>query len=1161
MIAGLGLGLGRVGRVALTTLALAWPLSRLCALETNDSKPKNPPGESNPKPDSTPLSDPGTSGSSPRIPDAFAPRLGETDDDKDAPMGEAVVLPPKPRPVAATQTVHHSVTADVPPKIDFSVLEIDFDALKVRLLTLSKPKIASESEVTKTEPEVAKETPAAPTGGGDSFYSAIFKIDFARLMTLNSASQKTDEVAAEKLRLPDPFAETRLPDFNASLTDLSLTIETPIVKAGDEAYFTLTGPESYLREASGEFVVGDELGRQLALGSIVFAAAPTNGVSRVFKIIPPIDLLLHSNQYKGGAAALKIHADFSFASPGKKTVKLGADIRVSTAAVPRMKEWDRWVAMTSNPPADGNWLALGDIGIVGGMQIRTSAVRRESLLKGSAPFYVENVTRQMLSRYHTEKDLWQKTISAIGANRNDVRSLAREPSLCSPAFADGFGAEIQRMSEAYATEPPLFFSLASEPSMTRLNAAADFDFSPAALDEFRRWLERDTYGTLQALNEEWQTHFENWQSVVPMTTDDARSRLKDGVGNFAPWADFREFQDYTFSKVLREGADLVRTKIPEAKVGITGAMGPFAFGGWDWSRLANDLDVVEAYDIGGARALWRDLAPGKPALAALTLPADGNPAAAPEIVRTLWQFVLDGGPRGALFWDGPVANSGSTLFNANGESTELGKALAPTLRELNRATGQLLAQSRRADDGVAVLYSPASIRTTWLFESDKLHGTEWLQAWGLDSSAERRESAQLRLRESWGKLLDDCGVGWRFVSSKEVELGELERVLGGIKTLILPRAIALSDREVDSIKAFVAKGGRVVADAVCARFDEHGRLRTRPALDEIFGVNTATEPIFPRPMKALNRITPLPRDKSPMVKWDAEFCANLPPVFSDEPKWLDSERSGKRHGAEFRLSPVFASRGNALYLNLDLTDYLRWRLHPELPRARTTIKAITELMLRDALDGGIVDWSKSKVPHGTQIIRLRTGGGEKPGMLLALRRNPQGRLHELGVEGDGNWAFEKPEPFELHFKADVWRIGMYGVGTGGTQSSGNVEALRKIVGTLDPVNPTILGLQMAEPAKLELSSVAEVDKLQRFEIAVPVPKTGAIAALYLINVVGPDRIQRTHYGGTVLSKDGSLSHVISFALNDPSGQWTISVRDALGGATGELNINVKDAEK
>src|SRR6185295_18113929 len=222
------------------------------------------------------------------------------------------------------------------------------------------------------------------------------------------------------------------------------------------------------------------------------------GQPRRFKIAPPVELALPAEKYKSNSTALRLHADLAFTAPGKKTLKLGADLSVQRAVEPR-KTWDRWIALTTLPPADGAWGKLNTLGIAGGMQVRTSAARAESLKKGNAPYYVENVTRQMLSRYQTEKGLWQKTIDAMLQNRNKSPQLIRDPSLCSPAFAESYAGEISRIAEAYSTESPLFFSLASEPSITRLNAAADFDLHPQALEEFRRWLERDAYGTLSAL--------------------------------------------------------------------------------------------------------------------------------------------------------------------------------------------------------------------------------------------------------------------------------------------------------------------------------------------------------------------------------------------------------------------------------------------------------------------------------------------------------------------------------------------------------------------------------------------------------------------------------------------------------------------------------------
>ncbi|MCY3023494.1 MAG: beta-galactosidase [Planctomycetota bacterium] len=479
-----------------------------------------------------------------------------------------------------------------------------------------------------------------------------------------------------------------------------LTTETPTVLPGQTAVFSLYGPETALRRATARYVVRDEFGRHLSQGTVRVADLPfSEGKPRQIKV-----------EVKNPLAQWHVFELLLEGADGKQT-----QVR-SGFVVPTASRWESWIALIATPPQafpvdpalprgeTAGWVLLRTLGIRGGLQYRLHPARREALRKGNAPFFVENIARQLLSRYHTERGLWEKTIAAMAGNRADRTPLMRDPSLCSQAFAEAFAKELKRHAEHYAKDPPLFYSLASEPSVTRLAAAADFDFSPAALEEFQRWLERDVYGTLKALNASWDTQFAAWTDVVPMTTDEARLRLRDGVLNVGPWVDFRDFQDYCFSKVLRDGAEYIRKYDSNAKVGITGALGPSAFGGWDWARLARALDVVECYDIGCARALWRDLAPGKPALAAIPLAGEPGNAASAEACRTIWSLALDGGPRGVLLWDdlapesasGGAEGPGSTkraLLDAEGKPTPLAQTLATPLRTLDGETGALLAQS------------------------------------------------------------------------------------------------------------------------------------------------------------------------------------------------------------------------------------------------------------------------------------------------------------------------------------------------------------------------------------------------------------------------------------------------------------------------------------
>jgi len=919
------------------------------------------------------------------------------------------------------------------------------------------------------------------------------------------------------------------------LKRIALSLESKVINTGEPALFSLFGPEPYLRTATAEIGVKDIYGREVFRTKIAVQDLPFNeGKPRQIRLTLPNPL---SEQHT---------LQLNLTGATGRAVQLSAPFTL--AAAPRT--WDDWIALVSLPPDAKGWSSLQSLGIRGGMQYRLHAGRREALRTARAPFFVENVSRHLFSRYHVEPGLWDKTLARMQDGANRTRNF-REPSFCSPQFADALAKEIQAHGEAYAKDPPMFYSLAAEPSTTRLAAAADFDFSPAALEEFQRWLERDIYGTVVAVNTSWGTNFKSWAEVTPMTTEEARARMADGVMNFAPWVDFRDFQDYWFSKTLRDGAGFLRRFDPNARAGITGAMGAFAFGGWDWSRLSQSLDVAEAYDIGHARELWRDLAPGKPALAVLPLmeTTDGPPVAS-DAVRTLWRFALEGGPRAALLWD----DSGEgitrrTLLEIDGRPSDLAQTLAPHLKALDGTAGALLARSIRKTDGVAILYSPASIRVNWLLEAQRLHGAEWQKAWGADTSGERRESPQLRLRESWIKLLEDLGVGWRFVSSKDLEQKILTRPDSGIRTLILPRAVALSDDEAAAIREFAANGGRVIADATCGRFNQHGHLREKPALDELLQVDTSREPFAPEPINPLEEIR-LPAPEGVNVKLPPfltrENMRRFAPVFSDAPRWLGAWRV-----PDYRRSPVLAiGAARGAFLNLDLTDYCRWRLQPDTSRAQAVRDVLGGLLFAEARTDSAVDWDASRLPAGTQVVWLQPRDAADT-QVLALRRNPQGRLHELGGPNDSNALFEKPEPFKLVLRKAARVLPLFPSGTA-------LKDATILEGVLDPAAPAVFQLctEAVQSPRITARQTANAGDVWTASIAAA---AGTKALLLDVTLLAPGDTPRPEYA-QLLHRDQSSAEIhIPFAFNDAPGTWTLLVRDLLHATETRIAVELAPA--
>ena len=960
------------------------------------------------------------------------------------------------------------------------------------------------------------------------------------------------EKRAEPVEVPEP-TEIRLPRAvmqpggepggpgRDELREVALAPTQAEVGWREPAEFLLRGPPDFLKTARGRYVLRDEAGRELCRGNLkVSELAVGDDGARRFRA--PTALAVVPGLYL-------------------ELTLLGADDRrLERSCAFRLRrppnEWDGWRTLLHAPyGASSAWDVLAGLGVHGGLAYRLNTERAAALRAAGVPFYVENVARQFLSRYQCERGLWEKTLAKAASDPEGRVALMREPSLCALVAAQGYVKELERHAAEYRGDGPLFYSLATEPSVTRLAAPFDFDFHPEALAEFRRWLERDVYGTLPALNAAWGASYRKWEEVEPITTREALWRLQAGQWSFGPWVDFRAFQDHTFAKVLREGGRLLRQQDPGARAGITGALGPAAFGGWDWARLAKALDVVEAYDIGGARELWRDLAPGKPALAVVPLARDPRQMA--SALRALWGLALDGGPRGALLWDEEPGERGGperVLLNAEGQPSPAAELLAPTLRELGGPLGRLLAQARRERAGVGLLYSPASVRVQWLLEAGRLHPADWLKAWGGNPAAERSESSALRLRLSWMKLLSDLGLPWRFVSSAEVEAGRISVKESGLRVLVLPRAVALSNIEVEVLKAYVAEGGVLVADSNCGRFDEHGAAREKPALDALFGLDTSREPFAAEPAHPLDALRDVAEAGAPAAELEAAALGAPPPVFSDKAAWTGVP---PRRRLEYRGSPVLVKRavaeGAAVYLNLDLEPYLSWRLRPDVPRAAAVRGALARFVFSGVFGALPEDLEASRVPPGTEIVRLELGAGPAGARLLALRRNGQERLREVGREGDAEDAFLQAVPYKLVLRAKAWVSDLH---------SGRAAQQTQVVeGTLDPLTPALLAVRAGQPLAPEVQAPATVKAGGDVTLRVGLAKGGDSGPrLYVVQVTGPDGTERPRYGGIAWAPEGSLEFHVPLAVNDLPGEWRVVVRDFTAGVEAGRTLKVLPGE-
>jgi len=197
-------------------------------------------------------------------------------------------------------------------------------------------------------------------------------------------------------------------------------------------------------------------------------------------------------------------------------------------------------------------------------------------------------------------------------------------------------------------------------------------------------------------------------------------------------------------------------------------------------------------------------------------------------VWVLWSRLAHGNqatiawPKGWML-DGPSGKRELSVFI---------QQLAPTFREIQGPAGQFIVNpdSYLETDPIALYYSHPSVRVGWAMDS-ATNGAGWPKRL---ASIDDENLSSARLRSSWCTLLEDLGYQYEFISYLDVQEGRID-LARRFKVIVLPQTICLADSEVQALRAFVASGGMLIADALCGLMTEAGRGRTAGALDDLFG--------------------------------------------------------------------------------------------------------------------------------------------------------------------------------------------------------------------------------------------------------------------------------------------------------------------------------------
>ena len=521
---------------------------------------------------------------------------------------------------------------------------------------------------------------------------------------------------------------------------------------------------------------------------------------------------------------LAVH--FSFAGVDKAGARdqREEDAEVSFIARPRDHKWGDYHVIMWHEHSAEHYAILKTLGISAGMYRGQSRMPPEYLLQNDLRWYVENIATDFYSEYHRWFPDRPKNWKFLEAKRlyqkdpSSKEALKRHPSLNDPEWLKKIRDRLVTSVLLNSAYRPLFYNLGDEPGIADLAAFWDFDFSDHSLTEMRTWL-KERYGTVAALNQQWDSAFKSWESVIPDTTDAAMRRADH---NFSSWSDFKEWMDISFARALKVGTDAVHSADPDAYSAIEGAQIP-GWGGYDYSLLTKVLDAVEPDR--GAIGIVRSLNPKMVVLTTAFVQG-------PWEKHRVWSELLHGS-RGLILWDPK-----SEYVGKDGRVGPRGRDSHSYYTEIRGGIGALLINSERQTDPIAIHYSQASLRTEWMLEQ-RPKG----EAWTKRSASSEEDSSFRWLRESYCRLIEDLGRQYKFVDSAQIEHGELLR--SGYRVLILPRSTALSEAEAGAMREFVAKGGVLIADGRPGRYDQHARLLSKAHLSDLFA-GSLTAPLTAR---------------------------------------------------------------------------------------------------------------------------------------------------------------------------------------------------------------------------------------------------------------------------------------------------------------------------
>ncbi len=672
---------------------------------------------------------------------------------------------------------------------------------------------------------------------------------------------------------------------------------------------------------------------------------------------------------------------------------------------------------------------------------------------------------------------------------------------------------VEKVRKSAENQKPYGFlgvGLADEGVLANDRRITEFCRCEHCLAGYRKWL-RERYFSLENLNAQWESTWDDWDKITPVLSADIRKRE-----NFGEFIDFRTYMTDVWIGACRLASDTYHAVDPEARIGMTNTFGASPFGGNDYWKYATKAgfgwmqEYSEAFKNSGFTALfeiWRSFT-GRNFLNYGWIGYwHRNECAAYEP----WWLALHGS-RGVSYFStnsfDAERQTSWALIHADQSRTAFGTAVANSIKDLRRGVGKLLMDYERLEPTVGILWSYPSMLVSWC----ESQATQPVPQEGVDAD---NYGSFFRTAFDFRHHIDDLQLDSQHIAVEQL-MGNY-RLIDRQRLLYLPFACAINKDLVPVLLEFVKAGGVLVGDLRMGVTDEHGKRHAVEGspLETLFGVrrNPKADPIYGETvvtMDEIGEIKAIGREK------------------------LEA-RGAKPLGRHADKTPAIFMRN----LGEGRTVYLNFRL-PALdaknmaPGSRKLVSWLVELANLGSL-ATITAKDTDAFAKAYELNAFHRDGYILYGFIRDYRRCPEA---------------EATNEVSLNLR---FRSHLYDVRKG--------EYLGRFSRTTMCLKPGETILYAGLPSKidsLEMETAETNPGVLRIVARAVTEDGGSPLGHHVFNVVlrNPSGHTLPCHVLNLAAPRGSLDTEIHLGLNRQPGQWTVGVKDVITGLTSVTTVNL-----